>query len=129
MARTAHIACLCAAWCRLCDEYASVLNAATQAFGAHDVSMQVHWIDIEDDAELVGDLDVETFPTIVIVTDGQVRFAGPVRPQADTLIRLLRATVLDSDARDTASAFPAEVHSFSVRLGHRAGNRPPFTTR
>ena len=128
MARIAHIACLCAAWCRLCDEYASVLGAATEAFDAHDVSMQVHWIDIEDDAELVGNFDVETFPTIVIVTDGQLRFAGPVRPQADTLIRLLRATALYKHASAPASALPAEVQSFVGRLGHRSGNRPPNAT-
>lgn len=129
MARTAHIACLCAAWCRLCDEYTSVLGAATEAFDAHDVSMQVHWIDIEDDSELVGDFDVETFPTIVIVMAGQLRFAGPVRPQADTLLRLLRAAVLDSRASAPASAFPAEVQSFAARLGRRSGNRPPNAVR
>lgn len=129
MARTAHIACLCAAWCRLCDEYASALNAATQAFDAHDVSMQVHWIDIEDEAELVGDFDVDTFPTIVIVTDGQLRFAGPVRPQAETLSRLLRATVLEQHAGAPISEFPAEVQSFAARLGHRIGHRPPTSPR
>lgn len=129
MRRTAHIACLCAAWCRLCDGFATELSAATQAFDAHDVSLQVHWIDIEDEAELVGDFDVETFPTIVIVMAGQLRFAGPVRPQADTLLRLLRAAVRDSHASAPASPFPAEVQSFAARLGRRSGNRPPTATR
>ncbi|WP_298835433.1 thioredoxin family protein [uncultured Piscinibacter sp.] len=129
MARNIHVACLCAAWCRLCDEYAAVLTASTEAFRTHDVPLQVHWIDIEDDAELVGSFDVETFPTIVIVADGQVRFAGPVRPQADTLLRLLRATVLDNHADAPASAFPAEVLAFADRLGQGTGHRPPIATR
>lgn len=129
MARDIHVACLCAAWCRLCDEYAAELTASTEAFRTHDVPLQVHWIDIEDDAELLGSFDVETFPTIVIVVDGQVRFAGPVRPQADTLLRLLRATILDNHADAPASAFPAEVLAFADRLVQGTGHRPPIATR
>ena len=47
------------------------------------------WLDIEDQADLLGDLDIETFPTL-LVADGQgVLFLGPVTPHADTLSRLL----------------------------------------
>lgn len=127
MASEIHIACLCAAWCRLCDEYASVLTAATQAVHAPDMPLRVHWIDIEDEAELVGSFEVETFPTIVVVADGQLRFAGPVRPQVDTLIRLLRASVLDARAGALAASFDAEALAFADRLAqrsHRQGTSP-----
>ena len=78
-----------------------------------------HWVDIEDEADLVGELDVETFPTLVIADDAQVRFAGPVTPQRDTLQRLLRATVLEAT---TGAAWPAvepAVQAFAVGLRRR----------
>src|SRR5512139_1213336 len=95
-AATIHVACLCAAWCRLCDGYRAVLESLADQFDRDGVAVQWHWVDIEDEAELVGDLDVETFPTIVVADDLRVRFAGPVEPQRETLQRLLRATVIAS---------------------------------
>lgn len=115
-----HLACLCAAWCRLCDDYAPILSAVAQAHGADGVPLRTHWIDIEDEAELVGDLDVVTFPMIVIAAGTQVRFAGPVTPQADTLRRLLRSALLDVRGGAPAIEVPAEVQAFAVRLDRRA---------
>jgi len=115
-----HVACLCAAWCRLCEEYAAVLDAVAASLRADGVPLQVHWIDIEDEAELVGDVDVQTFPTLVIVTGNVVRFAGPVTPQAATLTRLLRATVLNAPADAPAPAVAAQVQAFADRLALRS---------
>lgn len=47
------------------------------------------WLDIEDQSELVGDLEVETFPTLLLADAQGSRFFGPLTPQADTLARLL----------------------------------------
>ncbi|HET9207368.1 MAG TPA: thioredoxin family protein [Burkholderiaceae bacterium] len=115
-----HIACLCAAWCRLCDEYRPMLQALAAEFTRAGVRAHWHWVDIEDEADLLGELDVETFPTLVIADDAQVRFAGPVTPQRDTLQRLLRATVLEAapDAR-WPRAEPA-VQAFAAALRRRA---------
>ena len=68
-----HIACLCAAWCRLCDAYGEVLHAARAETVVPGAVLHWHWIDIEDEAELLGDFDVETFPTLVIVDPREVR--------------------------------------------------------
>ncbi len=78
--------------------------------------MQWHWIDIEEEAELVGDLDVETFPTLVILDAEQVRFAGPLTPQAETLRRLLRATLQDVDPARVWPAVDPEIEAFAARL-------------
>lgn len=103
------VACLCAAWCRLCDDYAPVLHAV----GAEFEGLRVEWIDIEDQADLVGDVDVETFPTIVVIAaDGAVRFAGPLTPQAQTLRRVIQVA-LDGT---TIAPVPAEVTAFAARL-------------
>ena len=82
------IACLCADWCGTCREYAQVFEALQQALPAH----HYRWIDIEDEADALGDIDIETFPTLVIGgRDGRVRFAGPVLPQAGQIPRLLQS--------------------------------------
>ena len=52
-----------------------------------------HLVDTEDDEELIGDLDVETFPTLLIGVGEQLRFIGPVTPQLATAQRLLESAV------------------------------------
>ena len=49
------------------------------------------WVDVEDHADLVGELDVQTFPTVLIADAGGVQFLGPVTPQANVLLRLLES--------------------------------------
>lgn len=114
-----HLLCLCAAWCRLCDSYAPVLEAVTAELARAGVQLHRHWIDIEDEAELVGDLDVETFPTLVVVAPDGVRFAGPLTPQPETLRRLLRATVVDARGGERWPAAADEVQAFVQRFRNR----------
>jgi thioredoxin 1 len=113
------VACLCAAWCRLCDEYAPVLEAVTAEFARDGAAVRGHWIDIEDDAALVGDLDVETFPTLVVIDRAHVRFAGPLPPHPDTLRRLLRVTVAEAPPAAGGPAVAPEVGAFAERLRAR----------
>jgi len=103
------LACLCAGWCRTCDGYRPVLEAVA----AEHPGLPVRWIDIEDEADLVGDIDVETFPTLLVAGPGGVRFFGPLTPQPETLRRLLRAVL----ATDAAMAPVApEVQALAARL-------------
>ncbi|AKJ31264.1 thiol-disulfide isomerase [Caldimonas brevitalea] len=53
--------------------------------------MAFRWVDIEDEAELLGGLEVEDFPVVLIVHLGEPRFFGTVMPNADTLRLLLRS--------------------------------------
>ena len=115
-APTTHLACLCAAWCRLCDDYGPVFDRVARGLREHHPGLQVHWIDIEDEAELLGDFEVETFPTIVVVTGEAVPFAGPLAPQPETLQRVLTAVLSPSHA--TASPPPA-LAAFAARLRSR----------
>lgn len=52
------------------------------------------WVDIEDQAELMGGVDVEDFPTLLIGQGGgrdvEVRFWGPVLPHRQTLHQLIQ---------------------------------------
>jgi thioredoxin 1 len=83
--------CLCAAWCRTCDEYRPTFDAALDALGAG--AAQRHWVDIEDEAALVGELDVEDFPTLLVARAGVPVFLGPLTPQPAVLARMLRSAL------------------------------------
>jgi len=50
------VACLCAGWCRSCDDYRAAFDALAAEFGA---ATRFVWVDIEDDDEVVGDVEVE----------------------------------------------------------------------
>lgn len=79
------VVCLCAAWCGTCREYEAIFAQLQQALPQH----RYRWIDIEDEADFIGDVDVETFPTLLVAWQGQVMFAGPVLPRLGDAQRLL----------------------------------------
>ena len=91
------VACLCAQWCRTCDAYRDTLTATRDAIrlGHPDRALRFVWVDIEDESELVGDLDIEDFPTLLLARGDEVLFFGPILPHAQTLDRLVRGA-LDS---------------------------------
>jgi hypothetical protein len=79
------IACLCAAWCRTCDDYRATFDAVTREFGDR---VQPLWVDIEDDEDALGGVDVVDFPTLLIARGEHIAFYGPVLPHAQTLRQL-----------------------------------------
>ena len=81
------VACLCAAWCDVCKQYRSGFDALADEHPQH----QFVWIDIEDQADLVGDLDVENFPTILIQHRDTVVFYVTMLPEPRQVARLLQA--------------------------------------
>lgn len=80
------VACLCAQWCGTCRDYREVFAQAEREFP----QARFRWIDIEDEADLVGGVDVENFPTLLIARGEEVLFFGTVLPHAATLLRLVR---------------------------------------
>lgn len=100
MDETLLVACLCAAWCTTCEAYRPVLGAVA----ARHPGLQFAWIDIEDDADALGDevLDIATFPTLMVLRGGRPLFHGTLLPHAGTLQRLLDSL----QAGDTAAGSP-----------------------
>lgn len=80
------IICLCAEWCGTCRDYRAGFEALAEAFPEAGFL----WFDIEDDAELVGDLDVENFPTLLIQRHDDVLLYGPQLPDHGLLRRLVQ---------------------------------------
>lgn len=81
------VVCLCAAWCGTCDAYhARFLDLARQYPDLYFI-----WIDIEDQAAVVGELDIENFPTLLIQHGHTPCFFGTVLPDLALAQRLLQA--------------------------------------
>jgi thioredoxin 1 len=76
---------LCAEWCNVCREWRSVFNETAKARG----DLNFAWVDIEDESDAMGDLDIETFPTVLVGRGDEALFLGPVQPSAAQLARLL----------------------------------------
>jgi thioredoxin-like negative regulator of GroEL len=81
------VACLCAAWCGTCGGY----RTAFEALAARHPDKTFVWIDIEDQADVVGDLDVDNFPTLLLQKGDTVAFFGPMLPDAALAERLVQA--------------------------------------
>ena len=93
-------------------------------FADAGVDLRWHWVDIEDDAELLGEVDVETFPTLVVAAPEAVRFTGPLLPHADTLRRMLRACILDAATDAHWPAVDAATQAFAMRLRAKSDLSP-----
>ena len=81
------VACLCAAWCGTCTSY----RAAFDGLAARHPDKTFVWIDVEDRADVVGDLDVENFPTLLVQRGDAVAFFGTMLPDAGVADRLIHA--------------------------------------
>lgn len=93
------VVCLCAAWCGTCKQY----QQSFEALAAQFPEMRFVWLDVEDREDVAGDLDIETFPSILVGKGSQAKFLGPVLPQIGVLARMLQSLPQD------AAAKPADV--------------------
>ncbi|NML16341.1 thioredoxin family protein [Azohydromonas caseinilytica] len=108
------VACLCAAWCGTCKEYRPIFDAARDSAPPGE---RFVWVDIEDEADVVEDIDVENFPTLLVARGDTVLYFGVLTPQPGLLTRLLqaaRAGDLKPQASDPeVAALPARVRAMS----------------
>jgi hypothetical protein len=73
------------------------------------------WVDVEDQADALGAIDVENFPTVLIARGDAVLFFGPITPHAQTLQRLVHAALQDTLSLDRR-ALDAAVLELPARL-------------
>jgi len=81
------VACLCAQWCGTCATY----RATFEELAARHPDTNFVWIDIEDQADVVGDLDIDNFPTLLIQREDNVAFFGTVLPDGGLAHRMVQA--------------------------------------
>ena len=79
------VVCLCAAWCGVCREWQPTFSAQARA----NPHLRFAWVDVEDEDDAMGDVDIETFPTLLIARGNQVLYLAPIPPMASQFTRLL----------------------------------------
>lgn len=100
------VAGLCAAWCGTCKEFRETFDALAEAHG----DWTFVWIDVEDDADLAGDIEVENFPSIAIFHRDRLLHYGVSLPQKGVVARLLSSLNEQSQttsAEEAVTALPA----------------------
>ncbi|RYF18821.1 MAG: thioredoxin [Comamonadaceae bacterium] len=98
--QTWWVACLCAAWCGVCGEWLPLFTAQARAHP----HMRFAWVDVEDEDEAMGDMDIETFPTLLVARGGQVLFLGPIPPSATQFARMLATLQAQPEPSPTLAA-------------------------
>lgn len=81
------VVCYCAQWCGTCRQYQPLLEALAE----RRPDFVYAWVDIEDHPELLGDEDVENFPTLLVMREGEPVFYGTMLPHIGHLERMLDA--------------------------------------
>jgi thiol-disulfide isomerase/thioredoxin len=102
------VACLCAeSYCGTCREY----RGGFEGLAEHFPKVKFVWLDIEDEAESLGNLDIENFPTILARRREWVLFFGVMLPQIGRLRRLIEIFLeqTDEQSRDYAFSSPERI--------------------
>ncbi len=93
------VACLCAAWCDTCNAYREQFDELAKKHPDKCFA----WIDIEDEAHLVDEVEIENFPTLLIQLDHNVEFLGTMLPDTTQLHRLLNSIASELQAGQVKS--------------------------
>ena len=92
--------CLCAEWCGPCRDYRpGFLGLATQF-----PRVRFGWLDIEERADDLGDLDIENFPTLLIMRGDLVLFFGTMLPHLGHLQRTIEVFLAQTPEESLAYA-------------------------
>ena len=90
----------CAAWCETCNEFRAGYERLADA-RPHATFV---WIDIEDDAEWAGDVDVENFPTLAVYRGSVPLHFGVSLPHENVVGRLIDALAAQPAGRSVDDA-------------------------
>lgn len=86
------VACLCAAWCDTCKSF----RAQFERWSASHPELAFVWIDVEDNADVIGDFEVDNFPTLLLQTGQYVTYYGSIAPDIGIAERLLQNSLQQS---------------------------------
>ena len=104
-----RVVCLCAAWCGVCRQYESDFLSLRAKYP----QVLFAWIDVEEREDVVGDVDVETFPTLLIGCGDKPMFLGPLLPQIKVLDRLLASLL---EGQSASASMPSQAVALWQRV-------------
>lgn len=99
------VVCYCAAWCDTCTQYRQPFEALAERL----TDCIFVWIDIEECPELLGDEDVENFPTVLLQDGRGTLFFGTQLPHIQHLERLIQS--VQDPARAAISGGPGNLRA------------------
>lgn len=102
------VICLCAQWCGVCRDYRTAFEQVSVLLRGYRFA----WVDVEDHAGLIGELDIETFPTLLVASAENTLFFGAITPHPTTLARVLEALT----PHGTGVTTPLPPHEMSTLL-------------
>lgn len=74
----------CADWCTSCREFKSLFETLDAT------SLSKRWVDIENDFEAIGEIQIENLPTALVLSDDESSwYFGPIPPNLDFLEKLI----------------------------------------
>jgi thioredoxin 1 len=100
---------LCAGWCRVCQAFEPVFAS----LAAEWPDARFVWLDVDDGADALGEVEVDDFPTLAVYRDGRAIHFGAVLPQAAVVRRVLGSLLTEDRAPIDARA---AIHSLPARL-------------
>jgi len=77
----------CAEWCRSCREFRPVLEKMPSSYP----QAAFFWVDIEDNSDMLGELDINKFPTLLIQQGDLVAFYSCIHPDTKLIERILQS--------------------------------------
>ena len=84
--------CFCAGWCRSCREFQPELEQFTLSFPQG----RFIWVDIEGHDDMLGELDVDKFPTLLLQRGNMVAFYSCIHPDIMQTKRILQSVLDES---------------------------------
>jgi thioredoxin 1 len=84
------VVCLCAEWCVNCRAYRAGFEGQG---GTWNGRARLSWLDVEDESEVVGELDIENFPSMLLLKGDVPLFLGPITPQPQVLQQLVQSAL------------------------------------
>jgi thioredoxin 1 len=76
---------LCAQWCDVCRAFSVLL----QNHKNQHTDFSYVWIDIEEQADRVDPIEINDFPTLLLLKNNAPIFFGSVRPELTSIIQLI----------------------------------------
>jgi thioredoxin 1 len=112
-----RVVCLCAQWCGTCREYRSVFDSLQEMYP----EIECVWVDVEEYADMLSDLDIENFPTLLVYRGSEVVFWGAIFPLLQHVVSLVRSLMVQEASPLSLSA---DEHDCLEGLGHYLSSTP-----
>ena len=89
---TLLVACLCAQWCTICRDWRAEFDALARRFP----DARFLWVDVEDDADRLGDFEPDDFPVLALQRGDRLLYCATLVQHVATWQRLIEAYAADA---------------------------------